>query len=139
MNADIGKATIAANNILGLRDQVRQNPPSQDFSKSQDREGEKSIDDAVVDFRNVSFSYPARPEATVLKDISLQIFPRQTVAVVGSSGSGKSTLLALLERFYDIQSGELDVFGKPIEMHEVDEYRKRLAIVPQEPNLYRGK
>lgn len=93
----------------------------------------------IVDFKNVSFAYPTRPQVTILKNISLQISRGQTVAIVGSSGSGKSTLLALLECFYDVRSGSLDVFGKPIQSHEVDTLRKRLAYVPQEPTLHRGK
>lgn len=132
---DIGKAKIAANNILGIRSQVRK-AEVQDHSSNGERE---KATDVVVDFQQVSFTYPARPEVPVLKRISLQIFHGQTVGVVGSSGSGKSTLLALLERFYDTQSGVLNVFGKPISMYDIDEYRKRLALVPQEPTLYRGQ
>lgn len=97
-----------------------------------DVEGEKDAN-VVVDFRNVSFAYPARPKVTVLKNVSLQILQGQTVAVVGSSGSGKSTLLALLERFYDARAGSINVFGKPISSEEADVYRRRLALVPQEP------
>lgn len=93
----------------------------------------------VVDMQSVTFAYPARPNVTVLKSVSLQVQRGQTVGVVGTSGSGKSTLLALLERFYDAQSGTLNVLGMPISAHNIDEYRKRLAIVPQEPQLYNGK
>ncbi|PTB62202.1 P-loop containing nucleoside triphosphate hydrolase protein [Trichoderma citrinoviride] len=133
-SSNIGKARIAANNILGIRQHVRtpeEAAPSLDVSSEKDA-------NVVVDFRNVSFAYPARPNVTVLKNVSFQILKGQTVAVVGSSGSGKSTLLALLERFYDARSGALDVFGKPILSEEAEVYRKKLAIVPQEPTLYRG-
>ncbi|KAL6862017.1 P-loop containing nucleoside triphosphate hydrolase protein [Trichoderma novae-zelandiae] len=133
-SSNIGKARIAANNILGIRQHVHvpgEAAPSLDVSSEKDA-------NVVVDFRNVSFAYPARPSVTVLKNVSFQILKGQTVAVVGSSGSGKSTLLALLERFYDARSGALDVFGKPILSEEAEVYRKRLAIVPQEPTLYRG-
>lgn len=71
--------------------------------------------------------------------ISLRVLRGQTIGVVGRSGSGKSTLVALLERFYDAQSGVLNVFGRPITMHNIEEYRKRLAYVPQEPVLFRGE
>ncbi|KAK1243185.1 hypothetical protein MKX07_003813 [Trichoderma sp. CBMAI-0711] len=133
-SSNIGKARIAANNILGIR---RHEHVPQEAAPSLDVSREKDAN-VVVDFRNVSFAYPARPDVTVLKNVSFQIFKGQTVAVVGSSGSGKSTLLALLERFYDARSGALDVFGKPILSEEAEAYRKRLAIVPQEPTLYRG-
>jgi ABC-type transport system involved in cytochrome bd biosynthesis fused ATPase/permease subunit len=92
-----------------------------------------------VDFANVSFAYPARPDVPVLRGISLQVLHGQTVGIVGSSGSGKSTLLALMERFYDAQAGNLDVFGAPAASYNLAEYRKRLAYVPQEPRLYKGK
>jgi ATP-binding cassette subfamily B (MDR/TAP) protein 1 len=132
---DIGKAKIAANNMLGIRRNVY---ASEEQVPSLDVGGEKDAN-VIIDFNNVSFVYPARPEVTVLKNVSLQILRGQTVAIVGSSGSGKSTLLALLERFYDARSGSLDVFGTPVRSLEVDAYRRRLAYVPQEPTLYRGK
>ncbi|KAK5988146.1 ABC-type transmembrane transporter verA [Cladobotryum mycophilum] len=133
-SSNIGKAKVAANNILGIRGQIRDSG-AEDGSINPD---EEKVTNLVVDLRNVSFSYPARPDVQVLKNVSLQIHRGQTVAVVGSSGSGKSTLLGLLERFYDAQSGSLNVFGNPISVYDIDNYRKRLAIVPQEPKLYKG-
>ncbi|RYP13674.1 hypothetical protein DL767_010632 [Monosporascus sp. MG133] len=133
-SSNISKAKIAANNILGVRTQVHE---ARANDQSTETPREKSTD-VVVDFQNVSFAYPARPDVQVLKGISLKVFRGQTVGVVGSSGSGKSTLVALLERFYDTQSGSLNVFGQPVSTYHIDEYRKRLAIVPQEPTLYRG-
>ncbi|KAL7905950.1 P-loop containing nucleoside triphosphate hydrolase protein [Trichoderma velutinum] len=133
-SSNISKASIASNNILGIRRQVH---APEEQAPSLDIEGEKDTN-VIVEFQNISFAYPARPEVTVLKNISLQISQGQTVAVVGSSGSGKSTLLALLERFYDARSGCINVFGKPISSQATDVYRRRLAIVPQEPTLYRG-
>ncbi|KAL7942007.1 P-loop containing nucleoside triphosphate hydrolase protein [Trichoderma barbatum] len=133
-SSNISKATVASNNILGIRRHVH-SPEEQ--APSIDVGGEKDSN-VIVEFRNVSFAYPARPEVTVLTNVSLRISQGQTVAVVGSSGSGKSTLLALLERFYDARSGSLNVFGKPILSQEEETYRRRLAIVPQEPTLYRG-
>ncbi|KOS23051.1 Leptomycin B resistance protein pmd1 [Escovopsis weberi] len=133
-SSNIGKAKVAANNILGIRGQIRKSGAVESLPSVND---EKSTG-VVVDFNNVSFAYPARPDAPVLKNVSLQIHHGQTVAIVGSSGSGKSTLLALLERFYDAQSGSITIFGNPIAAYDVDKYRKRLAIVPQEPKLYKG-
>lgn len=57
-----------------------------------------------IEFKNVNFTYPTRPDLLVLNNFSLIVEPNQTVALVGSSGSGKSTVLCLLERFYDIKN-----------------------------------
>lgn len=134
--ADIGKAKIAANNILGLRVQRREKAGPRDHSG---REPQEKSTDVVVHYDNVSFAHPARPDTQVLRRVSLKVFRGQTIAIVGSSGSGKSTLLALLERFYDTQSGTLNVFGQPVTNYDTDAYRAKLAIVPQEPTLYRGE
>ncbi|KAF2280358.1 P-loop containing nucleoside triphosphate hydrolase protein [Westerdykella ornata] len=132
--SNVSKAKLAASNILSMRHRVQ----PQSKPELPENAAEPKDTDVAVHFRNVSFSYPARQNVPVLKDISLRILHGQTVAIVGSSGSGKSTLLALLERFYDVQSGTLEVFGKPVSHHDLDSYRRRLAYVPQEPRLYRG-
>ncbi|KAH7361338.1 P-loop containing nucleoside triphosphate hydrolase protein [Pyrenochaeta sp. MPI-SDFR-AT-0127] len=131
--SNVSKAKLAASNILAMRDRV----PGPAVESS-DSESEPKDTGIAVDFQNVSFAYPARLDVPVLKGVSLRILHGQTVAIVGSSGSGKSTLLALIERFYEAQSGRLEVFGFPVSGHDVDEYRKRLAYVSQEPRLYRG-
>ncbi|KAK7178669.1 multidrug resistance protein 3 [Paraphaeosphaeria sporulosa] len=131
--SSVSKAKLAASNILSMRDRVpRRN------SESKDNVREPKDTSVAVEFQNVTFAYPARPDVSVLKGVSLQILSGQTVGIVGSSGSGKSTLLALIERFYDAQSGVLSVLGAPVSYYDVEEYRKRLAYVSQEPRLYRG-
>lgn len=60
-----------------------------------------------IEFRNVDFSYPSRPDVLVFRDFSLSIPPGKTVAIVGCSGSGKSTVVSLIERFYDPNSGRI--------------------------------
>lgn len=67
-----------------------------------------------VDFKNVTFSYPTRPTQTVLKDFTLSMPAGKMVALCGSSGAGKSTVAALLERFYDVDSGCISVDGHDI-------------------------
>lgn len=134
---DLGKAKIAANNILGLRSQLIQAGP-QDEPSDNHTHGEQGTG-AVVDFDRVAFAYPTRPGVSVLKSVSLQVFSGQTVGIVGASGSGKSTLLALLQRFYQPRSGTLSVFGRPLSQQDPDAYRRRLAVVSQEPTLFRGQ
>lgn len=131
---DVSKARLAASNILSMRERV---PPKPDYDPNDDTTEPKDTS-VAIDFRNVAFAYPARPDIPVLKGITFQVSHGQTVGIVGSSGSGKSTLLALVERFYDVQSGSLSVLGAPVSQYPADQYRKRLAYVSQEPRLYRG-
>ena len=84
------------------------------------------------------FAYPLRPEQLVLKGINLIAKPGQFVALVGASGSGKSTAIALLERFYDPQSGSVLVDGQEISTYNLQDYRSHLALVSQETTLYIG-
>jgi ATP-binding cassette, subfamily B, bacterial len=89
-----------------------------------------------VELSHVSFGY--HPDRPVLQDISLMIYPRQTVALVGRSGSGKSTLVKLLLRYFDPNSGCIRIDGEDIRSLDVTGYRRRLAIVHQEVDLFNG-
>jgi ATP-binding cassette subfamily B protein len=89
-----------------------------------------------LEFENITFRYPTRPEEKAVHDLSLNIAPGETVAVVGPSGAGKSTLLQLALRFYDPQEGRVLIDG--IDVRDVDpaEMRKRIALVPQETVIF---
>jgi ATP-binding cassette subfamily B protein len=89
-----------------------------------------------VHFDGLSFGYDA--EQPILKDIELLIQPRQTVALVGRSGSGKSTLVKLLFRYFEPQQGRILIDGEDIRRLDVTGYRKRLAIVHQEVDVFNG-
>ena len=67
-----------------------------------------------VSFQNVGFSYPTRPGYQALEDVSFEVNPGETVAIVGSSGSGKSTLFNLILRFYDADTGTIKIDGLPV-------------------------
>lgn len=97
----------------------------------------KPLTDDII-YQNVEFRYPSRPDLDVLKCINLEIKGGQTVALVGSSGSGKSTIVQLLMRFYDIESGKITVNGKNIYDYNITEFRKNIAVVPQEVILFGG-
>ena len=89
-----------------------------------------------LELANVSFGYDA--ERPVLQNISLLIEPNQTVALVGRSGSGKSTLVKLLFRYFEPNSGQILIDGQDIRNLDVANYRRRLAIVHQEVDVFNG-
>jgi ATP-binding cassette subfamily B protein len=89
-----------------------------------------------VEFSHLSFSYDSR--RPVLQDVDLLIEPYQTVALVGRSGSGKSTLVKLLFRYFEPQQGCILMDGTDIRQLDVTGYRKRLAIVHQEVDIFNG-
>ncbi|KAH8682568.1 P-loop containing nucleoside triphosphate hydrolase protein [Xylariales sp. PMI_506] len=94
--------------------------------------------EGAIQFHDVYFRYPARPQQSVLRGLDLSIEPGQYVALVGSSGCGKSTAIGLLERFYDPLAGEIYVDGKDISTLNISNYRSFIALVSQEPTLYQG-
>ncbi|ORX45556.1 multidrug resistance protein 1 [Piromyces finnis] len=89
-----------------------------------------------IEFRNVRFTYPARPDIEILKGISFRCQPGQTVALVGASGSGKSTIVQLLERYYEKSEGEILIDGKPVEDYNIHWLRTQIGLVSQEPTLF---
>jgi ATP-binding cassette, subfamily B, bacterial len=89
-----------------------------------------------VAFRDVSFSYPLRPETSALSQVSFRIAPGERVALVGPSGAGKTTIFALLLRFYDPNRGAVEVDGVPANEAELAALRSRFALVPQETALF---
>ncbi|KAK9293362.1 hypothetical protein L1049_021354 [Liquidambar formosana] len=89
-----------------------------------------------IEFQNVSFNYPLRPEVTVLNNFSLQIEAGSKVALVGPSGAGKSSILALLLRFYDPREGVVLIDGKNIIEYNLRWLRTQIGLVQQEPLLF---
>jgi len=90
----------------------------------------------AVTFDHVTFRYPARPDVAALHDISLQVEPGETVALVGPSGAGKTTVFQLLLRFFDPQSGCIRFDGVDIAGVDPQALRQRIAVVPQDPAIF---
>jgi len=90
-----------------------------------------------VTFRNLTFAYDV--EDSVLPDFTLEIRPRETVALVGHTGAGKSSVARLIARFYEFQGGELLIDGRDIRRLDLSQYRRHIGLVPQEPFLFSGK
>lgn len=90
-----------------------------------------------LEFQNVSFSYPSRPNVQILKDVSLSISNGKTVVFVGESGNGKSTLISLVERFYDVNSGCILLDAIDIRNYNLKWLRQQIGLVSQEPILFK--
>ncbi|OMO52739.1 hypothetical protein COLO4_37015 [Corchorus olitorius] len=89
-----------------------------------------------VEFKQVEFAYPSRPESIIFKNFCLKIPAGKTVALVGSSGSGKSTVISLLQRFYDPLGGDILLDGFPINKLQIKWLRSQMGLVSQEPSLF---
>ncbi|KAM4705145.1 ATP-binding cassette sub-family B member 5-like [Rhinophrynus dorsalis] len=89
-----------------------------------------------VEFKNIHFCYPSRPNVQILKGLNLKIKSGQTVALVGQSGCGKSTTVQLLQRLYDPQEGTIVVDDHDIRSLNLRHYRELIGVVSQEPVLF---
>ncbi|KAM6338977.1 ATP-binding cassette sub-family B member 5 [Podargus strigoides] len=127
---DYGKARLSAQRIFQLLDRK---PLIDSYSE----EGEKlSNFEGNIEFRNVHFVYPTRPEVQVLQGLNVKVNKGQTLALVGSSGCGKSTSIQLLERFYDSVEGQVLADGFDTRSLHLQWLRSRLGLVSQEPILF---
>jgi ATP-binding cassette, subfamily B, bacterial len=89
-----------------------------------------------LEYQNVFFRYPTRPETLALNGFSLKVSPGETVAIVGPSGAGKSTLFQLAQRFYDPEAGQVRIDGVALTSADPAEFRQHMAYVPQETVLF---
>ncbi|KAJ4728629.1 ABC transporter B family-like protein [Melia azedarach] len=89
-----------------------------------------------IEFKDVSFSYPSRPDVVIFNKICLDIPAGKIVALVGGSGSGKSTVISLIERFYEPLSGNILLDGNNIKDLDLKWLRQQIGLVNQEPALF---
>jgi len=87
-------------------------------------------------FEGVAFTYPSRPDTTVLDSVDLELLPGQVLALVGPSGGGKSTMVGLTERFYEPTRGSVRLDGVDIRDLDLPWYRSHIGLVGQEPVLF---
>ncbi|KAI0407183.1 P-loop containing nucleoside triphosphate hydrolase protein [Xylaria palmicola] len=131
---DLAKATGSANSLKNLLARK----PRIDTQSTEGIKNRPGDVQGKIEFRDVRFTYPTRPEYPVLRGLNFTVHPGQYVALVGGSGCGKSTTIQLLERFYDPTSGEVLLDGINISKYNVNTYRRSLSLVSQEPTLYDG-
>ena len=122
-------ALAGAERVFGIMDMDPETPDAPDASAMPDMKG-------YVELKDVTFGYV--PEKTILKNISLYAKPGQKIAFVGSTGAGKTTVTNLLNRFYDIDSGEITIDGVNIKGIKRDVLRKNIAMVLQDTHLFTG-
>ncbi|XP_077234235.1 ABC transporter B family member 19-like [Tasmannia lanceolata] len=128
--AQFAQGTAAASRVFGIIDRVPEIDPY-------DTRGSKvSSIRGRIDFNDVSFAYPARPQAPILQSLNLVVPASKTLALVGASGGGKSTIFALIERFYDPNNGTISLDGHDIRNLQVKWLRGLIGMVGQEPVLF---
>ncbi|KAI9692036.1 MAG: hypothetical protein M1820_009571 [Bogoriella megaspora] len=133
------KAQKAANYLLWLHSiqpRMRELVSTAGPDTEKDNGGEGNA--AEINCTDLTFSYPLRPQHKVLRGVSVNADPGQRLAFVGASGCGKTTMIALLERFYDPDSGMISFNGRDIKDLDPRRYRSNIALVQQEPTLYQG-
>jgi len=126
------KASSSADELFKTIDRKSEIDPLSDDGKV------PSVCEGVVEIRDVSFAYPARPDITVLKSLTLSAPAGKTTALVGASGSGKSTIIGLIERWYDQASGAIYLDGTDIRELNLTWLRTNIRLVQQEPVLFSG-
>lgn len=131
----VGDYQAAKKSIVSLY-QTLDEPSQIDVSESEIKGIKKANIEGKIEFRNVKFAYPTRPNIYIFKDLNFIIHPGQSAAFVGASGSGKSTIISLIERFYDCIDGEVLIDDIPIKEYDLKVLRKNIGIVLQEPVLF---
>ena len=89
-----------------------------------------------IQFKDVSFSYPSRPQSQALDHVNLEIKPGESIALVGPSGAGKTTFFQLILRFYDVIQGSILMNGVDLRQLSLQDFRRYIAIVSQDPVIF---
>ncbi|XP_016958561.2 multidrug resistance protein homolog 49 [Drosophila biarmipes] len=126
----IAVATAAGQSLFNIIDRPSQVDPMDEMGSRP----EKTT--GHIRFEGIRFRYPARPDVEILKGLTVDVLPGQTVAFVGASGCGKSTLIQLVQRFYDPEAGSVKLDGRDLRTLNVGWLRSQIGVVGQEPVLF---
>jgi len=129
--AQLQKTIGASDRILEILEDPSEIDLTRDSSTS-------TVSFGQIKVQDLEFSYPSRPSVKIIKGINFTIEPGQKVAIVGTSGTGKSTLAQLFMRFYEPSAGSISLGDRPITNIDITEWRKMVALVPQEVLLFGG-
>ncbi|KAL5722397.1 ABC-type xenobiotic transporter [Ranunculus cassubicifolius] len=132
MTSDLAKGSDAVGSVFAVLDRYTRIKPKE----NEGYQPEKVIGN--IEFRDIHFAYPARPEVIIFKGFSISIESGKSTALVGQSGSGKSTIISLIERFYDPLKGTISIDRRDIKSYHLRSLRKHIALVSQEPTLFGG-
>ncbi|KAL7628793.1 hypothetical protein AAE478_000308 [Parahypoxylon ruwenzoriense] len=125
------QASAAANRILSIRE-TRATDLGDRSTRIPDADG-----GVKIELKDVHFKYPTR-NVSIFRGINITIEKGQFAALVGASGCGKTSIISLLERFYDVQKGQILANGADIAKISLHDYRRHLSLVAQEPTLFQG-
>ncbi|XP_078435411.1 ABC transporter B family member 11-like isoform X2 [Wolffia australiana] len=129
---DTSKAGSATASVFAILDRKSKIDPSDMAGKTPEKV------QGTIEFKNVCFRYPTRPDVQIFQDLCLAIGAGKTVALVGESGCGKSTAISLLQRFYDPDAGQIFLDGEDLRNYQLAWLRKQMGLVGQEPVLFSG-
>ncbi|XP_002983357.2 putative multidrug resistance protein [Selaginella moellendorffii] len=130
LSPDLAKGVSAVKSVFEILDRKTEIDAEKDSAKC------VPVLKGDVEFYDVYFAYPSRPDLLVLKNFRLRVNAGQTVALVGESGCGKSSAIGLIERFYDPIGGKVTIDGRDIRGLSLKWLRRQIALVSQEPTLF---
>lgn len=138
MGPDVGKAGDAAKRVFKIIESTSKiDAIGQDEDTSENAKKLKhDVEIGKIEFRDVWFRYPTRPNEFVLRGLNLTINPGETVALMGESGCGKSTFVNLMMRFYDPEYGTILLDDVDLKEYNIHSLRKAVSLVMQEPILF---